>query len=216
MQPSRLGATSMSVLKAVVAAASFFSSVAFFCNKRCCVAREQAPGNVCPLPRALLPGASGLSGRRRGGGGGGGMGASGGGGGGGGFSAAVAGPAYGQSAADMRSLIELPRRRSSFFCHYSPSQVGTRVSPIPGLPCPAYPRLLPTPPVPFQLGQPSSSHNSLPTTLLLLSPLFVKPASPTPPLLPSPPLSSPPLPSPPLSHAPPILSPRRRRSASRR
>ena len=43
----------MSVLKAAVAAASFFSSVAFFCNRRCCVPSEQAlHGGVCPLPRA--------------------------------------------------------------------------------------------------------------------------------------------------------------------
>ena len=49
----RLGATSMSVLKAAVAAASFFSSVAFFCNRRCCVPSEQAlHGGVCPLTRA--------------------------------------------------------------------------------------------------------------------------------------------------------------------
>jgi len=49
----RLGATSMSVLKALVAAASFFSSVTFFCNRRCCVPSEQAlHGNVCPLARA--------------------------------------------------------------------------------------------------------------------------------------------------------------------
>ena len=122
----RLGATSMSVLKAVVAAASFFSSVAFFCNKRCCVAREQAAGNVCPLPRALLPSTSrqGSISRRAmssigGIGGIGGMSSSVEGGGGFGGAAAI----RKSSAAELRGLIELPRRRSSFFCHYSPSQV---------------------------------------------------------------------------------------------
>lgn len=66
----RLGATSMSVLKAVVAAASFFSSVAFFCNQRCCVAREQAAGEVCPAapaprpPRGAPPSTAAPPGRR--------------------------------------------------------------------------------------------------------------------------------------------------------
>lgn len=118
----RLGATSMSVLKAVVAAASFFSSVAFFCNKRCCVAREQVPGNVCPLPRVLLPRRSSSS-RRATSSSIGSIGSSGAFGSNGGvFSGAPV--VLSQSPAELRGHIELPRRRSSFFCHYSPSQVS--------------------------------------------------------------------------------------------
>eukprot|EP00308_Calcidiscus_leptoporus_P009348 CAMPEP_0119358038 /NCGR_PEP_ID=MMETSP1334-20130426/6329_1 /TAXON_ID=127549 /ORGANISM="Calcidiscus leptoporus, Strain RCC1130" /LENGTH=253 /DNA_ID=CAMNT_0007372437 /DNA_START=1 /DNA_END=759 /DNA_ORIENTATION=- len=44
----QLGATSMSVMKAAVAASSFFTSVAFFCNPDCCVARELPPSMACP------------------------------------------------------------------------------------------------------------------------------------------------------------------------
>lgn len=40
----QLGATSMSLLKAVVAASSFFASVLFFCNAECCEPREQPLG----------------------------------------------------------------------------------------------------------------------------------------------------------------------------
>eukprot|EP00962_Isochrysis_galbana_P057086 scaffold29297_cov101-Isochrysis_galbana.AAC.1 len=46
----QLGATSMSVMKAAVAAASFVVSLLFFCNTACCVDEEQRPGFACPAP----------------------------------------------------------------------------------------------------------------------------------------------------------------------
>mmetsp|Transcript_2788 Transcript_2788/g.8564 ORF Transcript_2788/g.8564 Transcript_2788/m.8564 type:complete len:171 (+) Transcript_2788:1943-2455(+) len=44
----QLGATSMSVMKAAVAAASFIVSILFFCNASCCVPDEQREGFSCP------------------------------------------------------------------------------------------------------------------------------------------------------------------------
>lgn len=44
----QLGATSMSVMKAAVAASSFAASVYFFCNAACCVAAEVPHGASCP------------------------------------------------------------------------------------------------------------------------------------------------------------------------
>lgn len=51
----QLGATSMSVMKAAVAAASFAVSLLFFCNTACCVDKEQRPGFTCPAPPHAAP-----------------------------------------------------------------------------------------------------------------------------------------------------------------
>jgi len=51
----QLGATSMSVMKAAVAASSFATSVAFFCNADCCLPEELPSSMSCPAPRHDVP-----------------------------------------------------------------------------------------------------------------------------------------------------------------
>ena len=65
----------------------------FFCSPRCCVAREQARGDVCPLPQALLP----RSGPAE--------------------TLAASAVTAVTAVTEQFDPRELPRRGSSFFCH---------------------------------------------------------------------------------------------------